>query len=440
LVRDTSRSVLLQAYAREAFSPVVHAFVEKLAIALGMAEREALDLALASKEVFAHLCRVVLKDGDRVEIRGVDGGYYVRLDFTFPSGELDLHTFNLSAAASAADDVGPEETGLLLASRSVDRFALSRIDGKGLKLRLLREKAYPVLEESPPALPEPLGAFSVRSPNPEEVKLFARLVKACYRHQVLPEVFNYPGKLVDMLAGGNYDAAVAVGPAGEIGGGTFWHRGGKRVVECFGPYLFNQKAGSPISGALIENCIAAMARSEVVVLINRFATPEFAREYFELLGGVSLYINEKEPVRREAWFRLLHEDLGSVAWVHPELEDFLQHTYDRLVLPREIRQVTSQGEQLPRHSLISTRFDRSEASATLRPLWFGTDFDQNLAQHLQLLRQEGILNAFFYLDVGKSWQAAFTPGLLGNGFLPRVIFPCSGVGDVVVFQFQGSAL
>jgi hypothetical protein len=362
----------------------------------------------------------------------------VQAEFIFPAADLDLHAFNLTAAASLGDDACREEAGLVLASRAVDRFALTRVEGKGLKLRLLKEKAYPLLGESSPALPQPLEEFSVRPPNPEELKLFARLVKATYRHQALPEVFNFPGKLVDMLAGGNYAAAVAVGPAGTIGAGIFWHRTVKRMVECFGPYLFNQKAGSPISHALLESCIGAIARTEVAVLINRFATLEFPREQFELLGGVQMYLADGSLLRREAWFRLLQEDLGSLAWVHPGLVDFLRHEYDRLVLPREMRRVTSQGEQHPRRSLISTHFDRSEASATLRPLWFGTDFDQNLAQHLQLLGQEGIRNIFFYLDVGKSWHLDFTPGLLQNDFQPRVIFPCAGVGDVVVFQFQGT--
>ena len=160
------------------------------------------------------------------------------------------------------------------------------------------------------------------------------------------------------------------------------------------------------------------------------------KEVFTHLDRVVLKNRERvEP--REAWFRLLHEDPGSIAWVHPALEDFLRHEYDRLVLPREMSCVTSHGEQYPRHSLISTRFDRWQASATLRPLWFGTDFDQNLARHLQLLQQEGILNIFFYLDVGQSWQVAFTPALLQHGFQPFAIFPYFGEGDVVLFHFQG---
>ncbi|MHB8069291.1 MAG: hypothetical protein ACYDIC_15475 [Desulfobaccales bacterium] len=437
--RDAERSVMLQAYAGKAFAPVARAFVEKGAIALGLGKPEALDLALATKEVFSHLGRCVLKNRERVEIRCSDGGHYVLVEFTFPAMDVDLHAFNLTAAMSAAAGAGSEEMGLVLASRSVDRFAIARMDGQGLKLRLFKEKAYPLLDDSSLSLPQPLEEFSIRRPNPEELKLFARLVKTCYRHQALPEFFNYPGKLVDMLAGGNYDAALALGPAGEIGGGIFWHREGTRVVECFGPYLFNQKPGSPISGALLESCIGAIARTEVVVLFNRFATPEFAREHFEFLASVQMRLNDRELLPREAWFRLLHEDLGSIAWVHPEVEGFLRQEYQRLVLPREIRHATHEGEQHPRYSVLSTQFDRSEARATLRPMWFGQDFDQNLAQHLQLLQQEGILNIFFYLDVGQSWQVAFTPALLQHGFQPFAIFPYFGEGDVVLFHFQGAS-
>ena len=435
---SAKRSVSLQAYTGEAFAPLVGAFVENAAAAFSMGKKEAFDLVTAANGVFTHICRFVLKNSEKIEIRCTGGGYHVDVEFIFPAADIDLRGFNLTAGTLSADDSGPEEVGLMLASRLVDRCAVSQVEGRGLKLTLLKEKAYPLFEETSLALPAPLDEFSIRPPGPEELKLFARLVKTCYRDQILPEFFDYPGKVVDMAAGAHYEAAVAVGPAGEIGGGLFWHYAGKRVVECYGPYLFNQKAGTAMANALIDSCISTIARTEVVVLINRFATPELPREYFEFLGGARFRLNGTE-LWRQSWFRLLHEDLGSVAWVHPELEDFLSKEYDRLVLPREIRHVTPAGERHARHSVLSTHFEHSEATATLRPMMFGTDFEQNLAQHLQLLRQEGILNIFFYLDVGKSGQAAFTPGLLQHDFQPCVVFPCSGVGDVVLFQFQGAS-
>jgi hypothetical protein len=430
--------VSLRLYATAAFLPLARSYVEKAATALGMGKQGAHDLALAAKEVFGHLCRVVLKKKEAVEIHCTSGGYYVLAELTFVASDIDLRAFNLTATTSLTDDQGQEEAGLVMASRLVDRLTIARLGGGGMKLKLLKEKSYPPFEESPVNLPQPLGEFFVRSPNPAELKLFARLVKRCYQHQVLPEVFNYPGKLVDMLAGGRYGAAVAVGPAGELGGGTFWHRSDGKEVEFFGPYVFNQKADSPIAGALIESCIGAVARTNATIISNRFATPEFPREQFELLGMVLLCSDTTACMPREAWFRLMQEDMGTIAWVSPGLEDFLQQQYERLVLPREIRVAAYEGEQHPRHSVISTHVYRSDASAILRPMWFGTDFFDNLAQHLKLLRQEGILNIFFFLDVGESWQAFFTPGLLQNDFKPCLILPYTGVGDVVVFQFQGT--
>ena len=432
---------MLQADAGEAFLPVVRSFVETAAVALGMEESEALGLTLASEEVFLHLIRIVLKSGEKVEISCTNGGYYVRVDFMFSAPDIDLRAFNLNATVSFDDDAGLDEMGLVLASRSVDRFAVTRMDGARLKLTLLKEKAYPSFEGPPPALPKPMDDCAVRPPNPEELKLFAHLVKTCYQEQTLPEVFSYPGKLVDMVAGANYGAAVAAGKTGEIGGGMFWHRTGEKAVECFGPYLFNQeKSGPAISGALLESCIGAVARTSAIVLVNRFAIPGFAGEDFEPLGSVRVRAKEGGFLRREAWFRLIHEDPGGIAWTHPELEDFLSREYGRLVLPREMRHVTNDGERQSGNSVISTTFDRSQASATLRPIWFGTDFRKNLGQHLELLRHEGVPNIFFTLDAGISWQAAFTPGLLQNGFRPCLVFPCAGSGDVVLFQFQETAV
>lgn len=430
--------VSLRIYAASAFLPLVRAYVEKAATALGLGKPAAHDLGLAAKEVFGHLCRVVLKKNEAVEIRCSSGGYYVLTEFTFIAAELNLRAFNLGATECFTDDQGQEEAGLVSASRLVDRFALTRREGRGLKLHLLKEKSYPLLEESSLALPPPLAEFTVRAPSPAELNLLARLVKTCYLQQPLPEVINYPGKLVDMLSGANYGAAVAVGPAGELGGGTFWHRGSEKEVEFFGPYVFNQKEGSAIAGALVDNCLGTIAKTGAAILMNRFTTPEFPRDQFELLGRVLLCTETTACLPREAWFRLMHEDEGSLAWVSPELEDFLQQEYERLVLPREIRRLAPAGEQQPPHSVLSTQVYRWELSATLRPMWYGTDFDQNLARHLKLLRQEGILNIFFFLDAGESWQAVFTPGLLQNGFRPFLILPYEGVGDVVVFQFQGT--
>jgi hypothetical protein len=442
--RDTVYDALLRAPAGEGFLPVVTSFAETAGAALGLGRSEALELTLAAEEVFGHLCRVVLPKDAWVEIRCSGGGYYVRMDFSFPDADFDMRAFNLTASVLPGDEGDFDQMGLLLASRSVDRFRMVREDGRSLKLTLVKEKSYPSTEAGPPPLPWRLDSFSLKSPDAEELKLFAQLAKAAYAAASLPDVFHYPGKLVDMAAGGECRAVLAVGPSGEIGGGTLWHWTGEKAVEWLGPYVFAQDSDSTttdaIATALLEHCIAAIARTSAVVLINRFPTPQFPRQSFEALGSFRKYDPDGTSLRRDAWARLLQEDPGSVVYTHPRLQPFVREELDRLVLPREVRIVSSQGEKHSRYSVLLTAFDRLQGSVTIDPVWFGEDFSTNLARHLDLFRREQILDVFFTMDLGQSWQAGFTPGLLENGFKPCCTLPYAGTGDVVIFQLDQGAV
>jgi hypothetical protein len=142
----------------------------------------------------------------------------------------------------------------------------------------------------------------------------------------------------------------------------------------------------------------------------------------------------------EAWFRLLHEDTGSVVWVHPNLDAFLRREYTKLVLPREIRIDRPSGETLSRHSVLSAEFDRLKSRVTLRPMWPGADAEENIERHVRLLESEKILNIHFVIDLGQAWQTVFIPGLLHGGFEPRFVLPYAGKGDLVVFQFRGKRI
>ncbi len=436
---DPSQRVLLEAFAREAFIPVVSSFVEKASLALGLAPSEALALTLASEEVFGHLCRVVLPLGGTVKVECSGGVYYVRLDFTFPAADLDMRAFNITASVSASDEADMEQMGLFLASRFVDRFSMAGEEGSGLKLSLIKEKAYHAVEPPSTAPIRSLEKYSVRAPDSEELKLFSHLVKATYGNCLLPDVFSTPGKLVDMVAGGEYHAAVAVGPSGEIGGGTLWCRTGSRAVEWFGPYLFNQESRFGMANALLDRCLEAIAKSSAVVLINRFPTPELPREQFEHLGNILTCKADGTCSRREAWARLMHEDAGCVAWAHEKIRDFLRDQYRRLVLPRDVRLVENMGENRSPHSVLLTTFDRQQASVTMSPIWLGQDFEDNLRHHLTLFRREEIRDVFFSMDLGRSWEAELTPGLLRNGFKACFVLPYAGMGDLLLFQLQESA-
>jgi anti-sigma regulatory factor (Ser/Thr protein kinase) len=429
--------VLLATEAEEVYLPLVTAFVENAARCYGLADEEALGLTLAAEEVFVHLCRVAIAAGGPLEVHCSGGGYYVETAFVFQSEALDLRAFNLTTTISAEDELSLDGMGLVIASRFVDRFNLSREKGQGVRLTLIKEKSYPLHDNDESFSARPVSEFSLRPPSPEEVKFIGHLARIGYSNCFIPDFFLYPGKLADMIATGGYQAVAAFGSAGEIGGAMLWRWIGQKMVECFGPYVFNQPSDSTIPEALVEGCIGGIARTRAVGLVNTCPTPQLPEHHFERLGSLDLHMEDGTRTSMPIWFRLMQEDAGSVVWTHPEFHDYLQREYRRLVLPREIRLARNAGESLPKHSVLSPEFDRNQGRVILRPMWSGADAAENIGQHLMLLQQEGIRNILFALDLGHAWQADFVPGLRDHRFEPCCVLPYAGEGDVLLFQFSG---
>jgi len=316
----------------------------------------------------------------------------------------------------------------------VEHFQVTEDRGKGVRLSLIKEKKYPESNEETLPPSRPLTEFSIREPNPEEVKLFTILVDQLYEGNVIPGFFKFPGKVVDMLDEGEYQALLALGSKGRIGGGIVWHWSGVNTVECFGPYLFNQNPDSSMANDLLDACLGAIARTHAVGLINRYPTEDLPQEHFEPLGSLTIFNQDGATTSLTSHFRQMREDPGTSVWSNAELESFLRSEYARLVLPREIRLVKHLGEKKSPFSVLSAHFDRSQRMVTLRPIQSGADSEENVANHLILFAKESLRCVFFEMDLALPWQTEFTPALLKNGFAPRLLLPYAGLGDLVIFQ------
>ncbi|MHC1743780.1 MAG: hypothetical protein AB9873_12215 [Syntrophobacteraceae bacterium] len=431
-----AREVVLGTQGDTELLPLVTSFVEKASLCFGLDKDGAMGLTLAAEEIFVYLCRTVMPGGGALEVCCRSGGYYVQADFCFSAEDLDVRAFNLTTAISLEDESDLDEMGLVLASRLVDRFRLNREQGRKVRLSLIKEKTYPIQADDPIAVCRALDTFSIRTPNPEEVKLIAQRATGCYDGQYLAGFFQYPGKLVDMIESGDYQAVIAVGPAGEIGGATLWHWVGRQTVECFGPYVFADVPDSAIPEALIEACIGAIARTHAVGLINTCPTPQLPEHHFEKLGTLTITAEDGALMPLQAWFRLMREDTGCAVWVHETIKDFVERECRRMVLPREIRTSRNVGERLPDHSVIAAEFDRLQHRVMLRPMWPGADSDANIEKHVQLVRREAVPDVFFMMDLGQAWQADFAPALIRHGFKPSCLLPYAGEADVVLFQLS----
>ncbi|MBI4773718.1 MAG: hypothetical protein HY788_05975 [Deltaproteobacteria bacterium] len=427
------RQLRLTAPAELDFLSTVTSMVENAAQTYGLDSEGSLKLVLAAEEIFAYLCHNGRPE-DTMHIECSDYGYYVRVDMVLPVQPLNMEAFNLAARFSPDSDSDLKDLGLLIAGRSVDRLQMEDEYPAGVRLILIKEKSYPEGEEILASEPSPFGSFFIRAPEPEEIKIFAALIRRTYDSAQAPSYVRFPGKMADMVAGGEYRVLIAVSPNAVIGGGIFWRYMGSDMVESFGPYVFHQEPGAPMAEHLLDGCIGSIARSEAVGLLSRYFTAQLPAGYFETLGSMTYCLPNKTSLSREILYRQLKEDPGRRVWAHPGLKRFLEEQYRRLFLARDILLVQNQGERHPAHSVLAAEFDRPQHTVTLRPIWAGTDAAENVSRHVQLLKRESLCTLSFELDLGKAWQAEFTPSLLDNGFVPRLVLPHAGVADVVVFQ------
>ncbi|MFH0731253.1 MAG: ATP-binding protein [Pseudomonadota bacterium] len=438
MLKKTNRPLYLKIPAEEAFIRLAPSFVGQAAMGFGLDEEAADELSLAAEEVIAYLARIGAPGGE-VEIRCFAGSHYIQADFSFPLESLRLRAFNMTATVSLEDEAGLEEMGLLIASRMTDRFRISRRTNGNPELSLIKERFYPeMVEDGSPEI-KALTRFGLQAPDPGQIKWFLRLVNHAYLPTVYPPEFRYPGKIVDMAAAGDYRVLLAVGPAGEIGGGIAWKWEGLKTVELFGPYIFHPESPPEMAGELMDACIGGVARTSALVLINRMPTSELPNGYLEALGEIGINGADGAYHTVTACFREMHEDMGCAVWSHPDLNAFLETEYRRLVFPREVRPVSSAGEAGETQSVLSAEMDRRLGRSTLRPIWPGADRLENLSSHLTLLKNEGLTSVFFEMDIGCSWQTEFTPALFTLGFIPRMILPHAGAGDLVIFELKAES-
>jgi len=427
-----NRTLKLSLTARPAYVSVVTRFVEAGAAAFGMGEKDALKLGLASEEIFIYLCTAVCPE-NALDIECFNGLYYTRLTFHFSAPELNLRGLNVASTGICIDEGDLKDMGLMIASRSVERLHLTVEKANRISLAVTKEKTYPKIVERLPC-PEAPNTLTLETADGEGVKRFALLVRQCSEAPGLPSFFDCPGRLADMVAGGEYRLITAMNAKRGIVGGVLFRDRTERIVEAFGPYILHAGEGKATAETLLDACLSRIARTKALGLLSRSGLPPVLEDRFEPLGHLVHYAPNRQPAEHPFFFRHLHEDPGCDVWSQGELTAWLELAYDRLVLARNIQTLRNMGETRSGFSLFSAELQRERADATLRPLLPGADFTANLERHIRFIRKEGFLNLFFELDLGVPWHAEMIPVLTANRFQPEILLPFAGQADLVIFQ------
>jgi hypothetical protein len=426
------RALSLSLNASRPYLPVVTQFVESAATVFGLQKEAYLRLGLATEEIFLYLSDVLCPDKP-LEVECLNGFYYVRVYFRFSAVELTLSSLNVASTIASRREDDLNEMGLMIASRSIDHLHLVVEKNHRVCLSITKDKTYPRYEGKLP-LPQPAQRIVTEAPDAEGLKDFAVLTAQQEALPSRPAFFDSPGKLVDMVHEGQYSVLAAKNQKNEVIGGMVLHRRTEQIVQCFGPYSFRRDQEREIGEALLNACLAGIARTKALGLLSLSGLPEFLRNHFDALGALRYRGEGGTPVEEVAYYRLLHEDPGFEVWSSASLTDYLRREYKRLALAREIRPIRDMGEATGESSLFSAELHRDRFSVTLRPLLPGKDLAANLARHLRFLREDRFLNIYFELDLGMPWHAGLMDALLEARFKPGIIIPFAGKSDLLIMQ------
>ena len=66
----------------------------------------------------------------------------------------------------------------------------------------------------------------------------------------------------------------------------------------------------------------------------------------------------------------------------------------------------------------------------------GKDIQENIENHVNLLKKENYENIIFEIDLGLPEQAYIIDSLFKNNFSPKVLIPSGGTGDIVLFIYS----
>jgi hypothetical protein len=205
-------------------------------------------------------------------------------------------------------------------------------------------------------------------------------------------------------------------------------------IELYGPYLFNDDMDDIMLTMLLDEAVGRISRSRCRGLLRRQGPLKGHERFFDFLGELKMTGISGAAAHSLYYYRQLKEESGGVVYCNGPLASFLEDQYDRLCLPRQVRRASGDIARLRDASVLAVELEYPRSLAIIRPLCAGKDMAVNLAAHLDLLRGEGICNFIVEINTGRTEDTAFADALAETGFVPRLLIPDAGQGDLVIYD------
>jgi hypothetical protein len=413
------------------FLPLAMEFIDKGAHGFGYNDHETTGLVLAIEELFSFYMRQASVDSS-VEIDLEDQGYRLALALSFRTANPDMRAFNLTWRVSHDSEESLDMLGPMIAARSVSSMRLDFGADERVSIRMTRDRDYMIASVVPLPSPAAVKAVRLADPGPDDLRHFAAMA-ASSGSPFIPAFLARPGMAADMLAAGHLNAVLAL--SGDwIVGGVLWRPLTDSCLELYGPYLFVDDPDDAILTKLMDEAIGRISRSRSRGLVRRQGPLAGYERFFDFLGELEMTGTGGHAAHSVYYYRQLREESGGVVYCNGPLAAFLGDQYDRLCLPRQLRESGGATVRMRDASVLAVELEYPRSLAIIRPLCAGKDMAANLAAHLDLLQSEGIDNFIVEINTGRGEDTAFADALEETGFIPRLLIPDAGQGDLVVYD------
>ncbi len=431
---NAKNSTVIRVPFSGAFLPLAMEFADKGARGFGYGHRETAGLVLAVEELFSFYAERAAA-GSVAEIELEDQGFRLALSISFRAANPDLRAFNLTWRPSHDSEESLAMLGPMIAARSVSGLRLDFGADERVAIFVTRDRDYPSAGPVPLPPPGAAGAVRLADPSPDDLRHFAAMTVAS-GSPFIPSFLARPGMAADMLGAGHLHGVLAL-KGDWIAGGVLWRPLTGTCIELYGPYLFSDDPDDAILTMLLDEAIGRISRSSYLGLMRRQGELPGHERFFDFLGELEMTGTSGNAAHATYYFRQLREESGGVVYCSGPLTPFLEGEYERLCLPRQVRESNGDISRLRDASVLAVELEYPRSLAIIRPLCAGKDMTANLSAHLDLLAGEGIANFIVELDTGRGEETAFAAALEETGFVPRLLIPDAGQGDLVIYDHAG---
>ena len=394
-------------------------YAKNFSHSLSLGKGESAALRSIVRDVFETLAKNTFAD-ETVRITCKYYSYYYMISFDFAQTALPLITFNRTEKMLRTGSRENGEAGFMNVVHLVDRYDISVDQLTGhTRICMIKEKSYQSYEGGR-ELPPIQEALSVtKAADTHTLMDFAARLYEIFGVRI-DTFLHTPELFVDTMSSGELSAVFLADPEGNCAGGAVWQQT-HGLIMLMTICVFTEVGKEKLIGAFLQE----VSQTDASYIVSQIDDSEMIAPYFD-------YADSKYR------YKELRKTSGATSYVNPDLLKLLKKNYEDHGIRHDLKEISFTHNYIYPFSVLSAKTDVHSSEALLSILLVGDDLQSNILKHVTFLRKQGIEHIYLRLDLGVVDEALAADLILACGFEIQYLWPYSGKGDIVVFQYTAN--